>query len=145
MRIGLLKKYFRCCYGKDRIIAYLFLPRNASPPYQTIIFWPGLNATFEDSLLKYHWQQSLDFLLKSGRAVMFRFITELWKKRWTASYGGHQLTDWCIKDCKDFSRSIDYLETRSDIDTSKLGFYGTSWEDQWDGFRLLKTVLRWIF
>jgi dienelactone hydrolase len=41
--------------------------------------------------------------------------------------GGHQLTDWTIKDCKDFSRSIDYLETRSDIDISKLGFFGTSW------------------
>ena len=28
---------------------------------------------------------------------------------------------------KDLSRSIDYLETRTDIDTSKLGFYGYSW------------------
>ena len=28
---------------------------------------------------------------------------------------------------KDFSRSIDYLKTRTDIDTAKLGFYGHSW------------------
>ena len=119
---------FDAAYGKDRIIAYLFLPRNASPPYQTIIFWPGLNATFEDSLLKYHWQQSLDFLLKSGRAVMFPvYYRTFERKDGPLPTGGHQLTDWWIKDCKDFSRSIDYLETRSDIDTSKLGFYGTSW------------------
>ena len=32
-----------------------------------------------------------------------------------------------IKWVKDFSRTIDYLETRNDIDTSKLGFYGHSW------------------
>jgi dienelactone hydrolase len=28
---------------------------------------------------------------------------------------------------KDLRRSIDYLETRTDIDTSKLAFYGMSW------------------
>ena len=28
---------------------------------------------------------------------------------------------------KDFSRSIDYLETRKDIDTDKLAYYGSSW------------------
>jgi len=28
---------------------------------------------------------------------------------------------------KDFMRSIDYLETRSDIDCSKLAYYGVSW------------------
>jgi dipeptidyl aminopeptidase/acylaminoacyl peptidase len=28
---------------------------------------------------------------------------------------------------KDFRRSIDYLETRPDIDNSKLGYYGFSW------------------
>jgi cephalosporin-C deacetylase-like acetyl esterase len=39
----------------------------------------------------------------------------------------HQYTEWVIKWTKDFSRSIDYLETRPDIDTVKLGFYGDSW------------------
>jgi cephalosporin-C deacetylase-like acetyl esterase len=28
---------------------------------------------------------------------------------------------------KDLSRSIDYLETRDDIDTSKLAYFGASW------------------
>ena len=39
----------------------------------------------------------------------------------------HQYTEWLIRWTKDFSRSIDYLETRKDIDTTKLGFYGQSW------------------
>jgi len=30
------------------------------------------------------------------------------------------------KQVKDYSRSIDYLATRPDIDTSRLGYYGTS-------------------
>jgi len=32
-----------------------------------------------------------------------------------------------IKWVKDFSRSIDYLESRPDIDTSRFGFLGHSW------------------
>jgi cephalosporin-C deacetylase-like acetyl esterase len=28
---------------------------------------------------------------------------------------------------KDFRRSVDYLETRPDIDNTKLGYYGSSW------------------
>jgi hypothetical protein len=119
---------FNAAYGKERIIAYLLLPRNASPPYQTLMYWPGLNATFEDSLIKGDWKWDLDFILKSGRAVMYPvYYRTFERKDGPLPTGGHQLTDWTIKDCKDFSRSIDYLETRSDIDISKLGFFGTSW------------------
>ena len=39
----------------------------------------------------------------------------------------HQYTERLIKWVKDFSRSIDYLETRTDIDIDKIGFYGVSW------------------
>jgi len=119
---------FNAAYGKDRIIAYLFSPRNASPPYQTLMYWPGVNATFEDSLIKSDWKWSIDFILKSGRAVMYPvYYRTFERKDGPRPTGGHQLSDWWIKDCKDFSRSIDNLETRSDIDTNKLGFYGTSW------------------
>jgi dipeptidyl aminopeptidase/acylaminoacyl peptidase len=42
-------------------------------------------------------------------------------------YEGHQWTEGVIKWVKDFKRTIDYLETRLDIDKSRLGFYGYSW------------------
>ena len=35
---------FNAAYGNERVIAYLFLPKNASPPYQTLIFFPGADA-----------------------------------------------------------------------------------------------------
>ena len=47
---------------------------------------------------------------------------------------GHQYTEWLIKWVKDFSRSIDYLETRSDIDTAKLGYYGIAGEVHWRNY-----------
>ena len=41
--------------------------------------------------------------------------------------GSHQYTECLVKWVKDYSRSIDYLETREDIDTAKLGYLGESW------------------
>ena len=35
--------------------------------------------------------------------------------------------DHVIQWYKDFARSIDYLETRKDFDTQKLGYFGLSW------------------
>src|ERR1700730_9936165 len=61
---------FKAAYDNERVIAFLFLPKSATPPYQTVVFFPGSNAqnfhTFEDSQL-----MVVDFLIKSGRALMF--------------------------------------------------------------------------
>ena len=35
---------FDAAYGNERVPAYLFLPKNAAPPYQTVIFFPGANV-----------------------------------------------------------------------------------------------------
>ena len=32
---------FNAAYGNERIVAYLFLPTNVAPPFQTLIFFPG--------------------------------------------------------------------------------------------------------
>ncbi len=38
-----------------------------------------------------------------------------------------QYLNWNIKIIQDLCRSIDYLETRPDIDTARLAYYGDSW------------------
>lgn len=35
--------------------------------------------------------------------------------------------DHVIMAAKDLSRTIDYLETRTDIDAGKIGYFGISW------------------
>jgi dienelactone hydrolase len=121
---------FNSAYGKERVIAYLFLPKNTSPPFQTLIYWHGLNSIDEKSLIKTQWEYYFDFILKSGRAVMFPVYKGTFERideDEPAVSSGHQYTEFLIKIVKDFRRSVDYLETRSDIDMSKLGFYGASW------------------
>jgi dienelactone hydrolase len=39
----------------------------------------------------------------------------------------HQYVDVLVQEVKDFRRCIDYLETRPDIDGTKLAYYGMSW------------------
>ena len=35
---------FKAAYGGERVIAYLFLPKNAKPPFQTVVFSrPGIS------------------------------------------------------------------------------------------------------
>jgi dienelactone hydrolase len=120
---------FNSAYGKERVIAYLFLPKNSSPPFQTIIFFPGLFSTREKDLVGSPERQGFtDYLLKSGRAVMCPVYKGTFERiDVSMSYGGHGYTEGTIKWVKDFKRSVDYLETRPDIDNSKLGYYGYSW------------------
>jgi formylglycine-generating enzyme required for sulfatase activity len=41
------KASYAAAYGDERIPAYLFLPKNASPPFQTVLFFPGSALTGE--------------------------------------------------------------------------------------------------
>ena len=41
--------------------------------------------------------------------------------------GSHLYTEYLIQLVKDFKRCIDYLETRQDINSDKLAYYGLSW------------------
>jgi dienelactone hydrolase len=121
---------FNSAYGKERVIAYLFLPKNSSPPFQTLIFFPGMGAILEKDLIKStetRWM--IDYIIKSGRAVMcpiYKGTFDRIDEQEPVVLKGHQASEWIMKWVKDFSRSIDYLETRSDIDTSRIGYYGFS-------------------
>ncbi len=119
---------FDAAYGEERVIAHLYLPRNSSPPYQTVIYFPGNSALF---LHQYHAGGLPDFLLRSGRAVLYPIYKGTYERnsglqsnRPTRSLSYRDHVIWWSKD---LSRSIDYLELRGDIDHEKVGFFGLSW------------------
>jgi dipeptidyl aminopeptidase/acylaminoacyl peptidase len=113
-------------YSDEQISIFLYTPQNSLPPYQTIVYCPGVDAWFKEQrdLAQVEDQLNealmLDYLTKSGRAVVLpnykgTFGRDLGK-------GVH----WVSYLPKDLSISIDYLETRGDIDTQKLAFFGFS-------------------
>jgi dienelactone hydrolase len=124
-------------YGNDRMIVNLFLPINASPPYQTVIYFPGSASIYQSSSEKideyYEFPVFLSFLVKTGRAVAYPVYQGTFERhddrlaKTIFAGNSHAYTEFVIEVVKDFRRTIDYLETREDIDTERLAFYGMSW------------------
>ena len=55
-------------YGNERVVVYLFLPKAAAPPYQTVVLFPGSNAVQAPTLNVPPFLYA--FLLETGRAVV---------------------------------------------------------------------------
>lgn len=121
---------FNAAYGGERMMAYLFLPKNGKPPYQTIVYFPGSGAIHTRSSESLEIGR-IEFLMKSGRAVMYPIYKSTYERGDDLHSDYPTETnfwkDHVIMWTKDCSRSIDYLETRSDIDAGKIAYYGVSW------------------
>jgi eukaryotic-like serine/threonine-protein kinase len=125
------KVSFAAAYGNERVPAYLFVPKAAKPPYQTVVMFPGSGAIQQRSSSQID-QRRFDWIIKSGRAVLHPIY------KGTFERGGEGLTsdypsrttafrDYVLAWAKDVSRSIDYLDTRPDIRHDRLAFMGFSW------------------
>ncbi|MBN1273020.1 MAG: protein kinase [Candidatus Aminicenantes bacterium] len=131
---------FDAAYGEDRVIAILFLPKNASPPYQTVIYFPGAQAGWRKSSREIgnamEFKIFLSFIIKNGRAAVYPVYKGTMERNfkrpqpWQNSF---RQTEYRIQVVKDFRRCIDYLETRPDIDSQKVAYYGMSWGGGWPG------------
>jgi dienelactone hydrolase len=117
-------------YGDERFDVYLFLPNNTQPPYQPVIFLHGSNVIFSDHL-KTSDINYLEFLVQSGRAIVFPVLKGTYERRdgLNSDYSAETVfyKDHLIMWRKDVGRAIDYIETRDDILSDKLGYFGWSW------------------
>ena len=129
---------FEAAYGAERVRAHLFLPKNWSPPFQTVIYFPGAASLWFKSSQNledyYEFTVFLSFIVKSGRAVVypiykgtFERITESTIAAGNADPNSYQLAELSIQWVKDLKRSIDYLETRPEIDSQRIAYEGMSW------------------
>jgi len=115
-------------YGGEKLIAYLFLPTNAAPPFQTVVYFPGSGAEYLPRLLEPE-LNFFDFVIRSGRAVLNPIYKNTYERRLKDEppWPSRAYRDLEIQQVQDVFRSVDYLETRSDIEKDKLAYYGFSW------------------
>jgi dienelactone hydrolase len=115
-------------YGGEKLIAYLFLPTNASPPFQTVVYFPGSGAEILPRLSEPE-LTFCDFVIRSGRAVLNPIYKNTYERRLKDGppWPSRAYRDLEIQQVQDVGRSVDYLETRSDIDKDRLAYYGFSW------------------
>jgi dipeptidyl aminopeptidase/acylaminoacyl peptidase len=126
---------FNAAYGKERVIAQLFLPRDRKPPYQAVVYFPGASAFIQRSKSDSIRAWELEFIARSGRA----FIYPVYRGTYERGFGVKEKPaadsvtwrDMIINCYKDLGRSLDYLETRQDINSSKIAYYGVSSGGTW--------------
>jgi len=122
---------FDAAYGKERMAAYLFLPANVRPPYQTVVFFPSARVLDITSSKTLGDMKFIDYIIKSGRAVLYPVYKGTYERPApdnAVGNGGATAAgrDLLVQESKDLGRSIDYLETRPDIDRNKIGYLGVS-------------------
>ena len=124
---------FNAAYGAERVIVHLLLPKRATSPFQTLVYYPGINALHQpssaDGLARMG--DLADFVVRSGRAMAMPVLKSMHERRDELRSDFPAVTtefrDHVIMWSKDVQRTVDYLETRGDIAPDKMGFLGRSW------------------
>jgi dienelactone hydrolase len=118
---------YDAAYNNERMAAYLFLPKNVRPPYQTVVFSPSARV------LDLHDSRNLgdikffDYVVQSGRAVLYPVFYGTYERQGkTVFVGAAQELTYLANRSKDLGRSLDYLDTRPDIDKNRIAYLGVS-------------------
>ncbi len=115
----------------DRILAYLYLPRSATPPYQTIAYVPAFHAFFGDPIYE-QLEWFLAPIIRSGRAAFTVVMDGMVERPWPPGQTPPApptvgFRDLMVRHATELRLGLDYLETRDDIDMDRLAYVGLSW------------------
>ena len=126
-------------YG-ERGGAFLYIPKNLRVGSSPVVLWSGSGYLAMQANEEEGWTSVFDFLVRSGRMVVLPVFKGSYDRddadfsiqhsNLLADSGGTQYRDIQIKWIQDMSRTIDYLQTRDDVDADKIGFAGHSWGGQ---------------
>jgi hypothetical protein len=105
----------------------LYLPDTDTSRHRTLVYWPSSLAIMMTSLENFSLHVS--FMLRSGWAVAMPIFERTFHRGSgqfpsTRTIAGRDLA---VRHVRELRRIIDYLETRPDLDTDSLAYYGFSW------------------
>lgn len=117
-------------YDEGRMIVHLYLPREGTPPYRTVVFFPGSGAIFRSNSSQIN-PSPFDYLVRQGWAVAYPIIEGTYERQTTHRTDfpneSASFREWNLHMAQDLHRTVDYLETRGDVDIDDLGYLGYSW------------------
>ena len=125
---------------RETVGAYLAIPSKGEEPFPVVLLIDGMGGSKESWFKKGGWSNGLETteaLIKKGFAVFTidaamhgaRFKEDgLFPKPLSLRKAGlmHTVRDMIILTVQDYMRGLDYLGTRKDVDTKKVGAYGLS-------------------
>jgi TolB-like protein/dienelactone hydrolase len=125
-------------YSEEGMDLLLLLPGQTSAPLHAMVLMPGADVFSTGASMDgrdwANYESSVTAVLRSGRAVVIPY--------WAGAFSrGRQLTSRGLSDGEfveltrvhiahwrqDLGSTLDYLDTRDDIDSSKVGFLGISY------------------
>ena len=120
------KVSFSAAYGDERVPAFVFLPKNAKPPYQALVYHPSAGAR-SSTFASMEGFNRMEFIIRSGRAVIYPIYLGTFDRQLPPARSDAESKDRLVKRFQDMRQSVEYLVSRDDIDVSKLGYLGASW------------------
>ncbi len=116
-------------YPEERVILHVFLPTDTEPPYQAVVYFPGVTAFYLSSSENIAEMSQLMFLPRSGRALIYPVLKGTYERR---SDDGRpstptlrrQATVWATQD---IMRAVDYVVERPELDENKVAYMGVSY------------------
>jgi dienelactone hydrolase/tRNA A-37 threonylcarbamoyl transferase component Bud32 len=121
---------FPAPYGGETVAARVYIPKRGTPPYQAVIFITGA-AQF---VLRTPGDMELRFaapMVRAGRLVIAPVLKGAYERH-TPEFNSDTTKsstlwrDYVVAWHKDIARTIDYLQTRPDVDSERIGFMGYS-------------------
>jgi eukaryotic-like serine/threonine-protein kinase len=117
-------------YAGDSLLVYLYLPKRGVKPYPAVVYFPGSSAIGDHAPQNLQ-VRAIDFIVKSGRAVLYPVYKGTYQRsdslntdvQDTSNFYRDHVVMWA----KDLRRGVDYLETRPEVATGRLAYYGLSW------------------
>jgi len=126
-------------YDEGRFRLQLFLPIGRPPPWQVVVLLPHAgyfgvpedSAAFDPSATS----QRLDFLMKTGRALVLVVFDGMFERRWpdarrAATSRGDRYRILLRHHREEIGRALDYLQGRKEFDAARAGVLGFSYGAQ---------------
>ena len=117
-------------YAGDSLLVYLYLPKRGVKPYPALVYFPGSNAIGDHAPQNLQ-VRAIDYIIKSGRAVLYPIYKGTYQRSDSLKTDVQDTTnfyrDHVVMWAKDLRRGVDYLETRPEVGTGRLAYYGVSW------------------
>ncbi len=118
---------FRTAYGDGRMEVNLLIPRDVAPPYQSVIWVPGGDVFAWRSSESLATSYLYDFIPRGGRVLVYPVYYGTYERfESVMNPATARGRDMIIRWVQDLSRTIDYLETRPDFDSTRIAYYGLS-------------------
>jgi formylglycine-generating enzyme required for sulfatase activity/dienelactone hydrolase len=114
-------------YNGERMPLYLFLPKNVRPAYETVVFFPSARVLDLPDSRQLGDVSFFDYIVQSGRAVVYPVYQNTYERRsHVALPSASAAMTLTVERYKDLARTLDYLATRPDVDTTRLAYLGVS-------------------